>query len=95
MAKMKALRSICNRPLELIFDSGAERIPPMKTGKFHTEAEWKGSFAEKQANEFVGRNEAKYVERDSSKVGEAEMFVKAEPQTEETKLTAKKETKTK
>lgn len=94
MAKVKALRSICNRPLELIFDSGAERIPPMKTGKFHTEAEWNGSFAEKQANEFISRNEAKYVERDSSKVGNADMFV--EPEWQEAKPTTKKaETKTK
>lgn len=82
MAKVKALRSICNRPLELIFDSGAERIPPMQTGKFHTEDEWKGSFAEKQANEFISRNEAKYVARDSSKVGNADMFVEPEPQVE-------------
>lgn len=95
MAKVKALRSICNRPLELIFDSGAERIPPMKTGKFHEESEWKGSFAEKQANEFISRNEAKYVEKDSAKVSESEMFAKAEvkeqqPQAEPEKKTTKK-----
>lgn len=68
MAKLKAIKNISNRPLELVFDNGAERIPPRTVGKFHKEADWKGSFAEKQADEFVKRREAKFVEKNENEV---------------------------
>lgn len=70
MAKLKALRNISNRPLELIFNGGAERILPKKTGKYHAESEWKGTLAEKQADEFVKRREAKYVEKNENEVSQ-------------------------
>lgn len=69
-----ALRNTTNRPLELVFGEQSERIPKGKLGKFHTESEWKGSFAEKQVNEFVDRHEAKCVVKKMSEVSADEMY---------------------
>lgn len=83
MANVKALRNISNRPLELCFDGSSERIAPGQTGKYHTKAEW-NSLAQKQADVFVGRHEARFVEKDEHKVAENELYIKpkkeAEPQ---------------
>lgn len=72
--EVMALKNTTNRPLELVFGEQSERIPKGKLGKFHTESEWKGSFAEKQANEFVNRHEAKAVVKKMSDVTVDEMY---------------------
>lgn len=87
MAKLKAIKNISNRPLELVFDNGTERIPPREVGKFHKEADWKGSLAEKQANEFIKRREAKFVEKSENEVQTGE--VAEQPTTEPEKQTQK------
>lgn len=97
MANVKALRNISNRPLELCFDGSAERIAPGQTGKFHTATEW-DSLAQKQADVFVNRHEARYVERDATKVAENELYLKpqeakAEPQGAVEQPTTNKNTK--
>ena len=74
MGRLKALRNTTNRPLELVFGEQSERIASGKVGKFHTESDWKGSFAEKQADEFIKRHEAKYVYDDQDKVEKSQMF---------------------
>ena len=89
--KVKALKNISNRPLELIFDDKSERISPMDIGKYHTDEEWANSLAKKQADEFIKRNEAKYIEKDSSAVSDSDFFIKPNRVEVEKKSTRKKE----
>lgn len=90
MAKLKAIKNISNRPLELVFDNGTERIPPRTVGKFHKETDWKGSLAEKQADEFVKRREAKFVEKNENEVQTSE--VAEQPTTEQAEKQTQKAT---
>lgn len=65
MAKLRAVKNTSNRTLELVFsEQNVERIDPRTTGKFHSESEWNGSFAEKQVETFVAHREAKVIEKD-------------------------------
>lgn len=90
MANVIALRNISNRPLELCFDGSSERIESGQTGKYHTKAEW-NSLAQKQADVFVSRHEARLVEKDERNVSENELYIKP---TKEPEQVVAKETET-
>lgn len=62
MAKTYKVKNLTNRTLELVFGETSERVEPRTTSRAFTEAEWKGSFAEQQAETFVARREVKVIE---------------------------------
>jgi len=62
MAKTYKVKNLTNRTLELVFGETSERVEPRTTSRAFTEKEWKGSFAEQQAETFVARREVKIIE---------------------------------